>query len=127
MDQNPSPEHQALVKALINHFQSSLGLSIIAAAYPGFTQPPAHGRHEPDVVALDQNGVLHLGEAKLAYDLSSDMTLEQLLDFSNRVMTNTSIPVPLHLVVYRQDEPSLQATLRYQGLSSNPNINVWVL
>lgn len=126
---NPSPEHQKLVYALLNHFRTQLGYQILEASYPGFTEPQKHGRHAPDIIAKDRNGVLHLTEAKTGDDLFSQTTKEQFLDFSNRVMTNTNTPVPFHIIVYKEDEQLLRFKLNEFGLGYliGNRIKIWTL
>lgn len=128
-NKNPSPEHQKLVYALLNHFRTQLGYQILEARYPGFTEPQKHGRHAPDIVAKDGHGVIHLAEAKVGDDLSSQITKEQFLDFSNRVMTNTNTPVPFHIIVYKEDEQLLISKLNELGLSHmiGNRIKTWTL
>jgi hypothetical protein len=127
---NPSPQHQKLVTALVDHFRNKLGLTILSATLPNFTAPVAHGRHEPDIIARDSNGVLHLAEAKASYeDIFSETAKEQFVDFSNRIMTGTNTPVPFHIVVYKEDEPNLLTRLNQLGLGSlvGNRIKIWTL
>lgn len=125
----PSDEHQQLVAALIKHFRDNLGYEILGAEYPGFTSPAAHGRHAPDIVAKDKNGVLHLAEAKLIDDFSSERTKEQFIDFSNRIMKGTNIPVIFDVITYKQHEPNLIAKLNELGLGNriSSRIKIWTL
>jgi hypothetical protein len=129
MSTNPSLEHQKLVYALLNHFKTQLGYQILEARYSGFSEPQKHGRHAPDIVAKDGRGVLHLAEAKIGDDLYSQITKEQFLDFSNRVMTNTNIPVPFHIIVYKEDEQLLRFKLNEFGLGYliGNRIKIWTL
>ena len=128
--QNPSPQHQKLVAALVDHFRNKLGLTILSAALPNFNAPVAHGRHEPDIIAKDSNGVLNLAEGKANYDdIFSETAKEQFIDFSNRVMTGTNAIVPFHIVVYKEDEPHLLNRLNQLGLGTlvGNRIKVWTL
>lgn len=128
--QNPSPQHQKLVAALVDHFRNKFGLTVLSAALPNFTAPVAHGRHEPDIVARDSNGVLHIAEAKANYDdIFSEAAKEQFIDFSNRIMTGTNTIVPFHIVVYKEDEPNLLTRLNQLGLGTlvGNRIKVWTL
>ena len=128
--QNPSPQHQKLVAALVDHFRSKLGLTILSAALPNFNAPVAHGRHEPDIIARDSSGVLHLAEAKASYDdIFSEKAKEQFIDFSNRTMTGTNTIVPFHIVVYKEDEPHLLNRLNQLGLGTlvGNRIKIWTL
>jgi len=129
MSTNPSLEHQKLVYALLNHFKTQLGYQILEARYSGFSEPQKHGRHAPDIVAKDGRGVIHLAEAKIGDDLYSQITKEQFLDFSNRVMTNTNIPVPFHIIVYKEDEQLLRFKLNEFGLGYliGNRIKIWTL
>jgi hypothetical protein len=129
MSTNPSLEHQKLVYALLNHFKTQLVYQILEARYSGFSEPQKHGRHAPDIVAKDGRGVLHLAEAKIGDDLYSQITKEQFLDFSNRVMTNTNIPVPFHIIVYKEDEQLLRFKLNEFGLGYliGNRIKIWTL
>lgn len=126
---NPSPQHQRLVAALIEHFRAKLGYTIISASVNGYAEPDQHGRHGPDIVAKDTRGVLHLGEAKVGDDIFSETAGEQFLDFSSRIMTGTNIPVPFHIVVYKEDEPTLMNRLNQLGLGSliGNRITIWTL
>jgi len=126
---NPTPEHQRLVAALIVHFQTKLGYTILNAAYNNYPKPQEHGRHAPDIVARDQRGVLHLAEAETGDSIYSKDTGEQLFDFSNRVMAGTNIPVPFHIIVYKGDYNLLVQRLRELGLGYkiNNQIIIWTL
>ena len=127
--QNPSPEHQELIAALVNHFTAKLNLEILSADYTGYPKPTEHGRHSPDIVARDGRGVIHIAEAKVGNDIFSQSTKEQFLDFSNRIMVDTKVPVPFHIVVYKQDEQSLMRQLNDLGLGSfiGNRIQIWTL
>jgi len=126
---NPSPRHQRLVAALLTHFKTKLGYTIISASINGHPEPDKHGRHEPDIVAKDSRGVLHLAEAKVGDDIFSETAKEQFLDFSNRVMTDSNIPVPFHIIVYKEEEPALMNRLNQLGLGSlvGNRITIWTL
>jgi len=126
---NPSLEHQTLVRALINHFVQKLGFTIIAADFPGYTIPPKYNRHSPDIVAKDQFGILHFGEAKVSDQIFSEDSKEQFVDFSNRVMVSNGRAITLHIVVYKTGEEILMNTLREMGLNYkvNSRIKIWTL
>jgi len=126
---NPSLQHQKLVLALIEHFKLRLGYTILNASHNGYIEPDQHGRHEPDIVAKDSKGVLHLAEAKVGDTIFSEEAKEQFLDFSNRVMTGTNIPVIFDIVVYKEDEPALINRLNQLGLGNliGNRIMIWTL
>src|SRR3989338_2104222 len=128
--QNPSPQHQKLISALVGHFRTTLVFTILSAALTNFTAPTKQGRHEPDIISRDVNGVLQIAEAKANYDdIFSDTAKEQFIDFSNRVMSNTNTPVPFHIIVYKEDEPNLINRLNQLGLGTlvGNRIKIWTL
>ena len=127
--QNPSPEHQKLVFSLMSYFKNKLGHTILAAAYTGFNEPDKHGRHEPDIVTKDSQGILHLSEGKVGDDILSETSEEQFWDFSSRVMNGTNIVVPFHIIVYEQDKPILENRLAQIGLNQliDNGITIWTL
>jgi len=130
MTQNPTPEHQTLVRALINHFRDVLGLIILSADLPEFTSKPfSIGGHFPDIVARDPTGILNIGEAKFGDDIFSQNTKEELLEFSKQKMKTTSSLVPLHVVVYKYEEGKLINTLNNLGLGFKigNQIKIWTL
>jgi len=127
---NPSLQHQKLVAALITHFRTKLGYKIISASYENFNEPEKQGRHEPDIIAMDNNGVLHIAEAKASYeDIFSETAKEQFIDFSNRVMTANNAVVPFHIVVYKEDEQFLISRLNQLGIGMliGNRIKIWTL
>ena len=127
---NPSLRHQKLVAALITHFRTKLGYKIISASYENFNEPEKQGRHEPDIIALDNNGILHIAEAKASYeDIFSETAKEQFIDFSNRVMAANNVPVPFHIIVYKEDEQFLISRLNQigTGMLIGNRIKIWTL
>lgn len=127
--QNPTPGHQYLLASLLVHLRDSFGHTILKAVYEGFQNPEAHGRHEPDFVTRDPKGLLHLGEAKVGDDIFSQITREQICDFSNRVMFGTNFEVPLHIIVYKIDLQNLYSVLDNLSLREQvgKKIQVWIL
>jgi hypothetical protein len=127
---NPSLEHQKLVGALINYFKNNLGFKILGADYNDYPRPTEHGRHAPDIVAIDSNGLLHIAEAKANYeDIYSENASEQFIDFSNRVMSSNGLPVPFHIIVYKEDEQNLRNRLIELNLGGyiGNKIKIWTL
>ncbi len=125
----PSPEHQRLVAALVQYFIGTLGFTVLEASIPGYPEPSNHGDYRPDIVAKDQNGVLHIAEAELGDQLYSVDTSNQFLTFSNRVMSNSGIQVPFHIVVYASDKDTLVNILTELGLAQyiGNKIKIWTL
>ncbi|MFI5450177.1 MAG: hypothetical protein ACHQ03_10505 [Candidatus Bathyarchaeia archaeon] len=122
-----SREHQDLVKRLIDQFLKD-GLTIVEAAYEGYTQPHKIGRHEPDIIATNAEELWFIGEAKRCDDLTSTRSREQFQDFSNTKMkggrSNDKI-LPFHIVTQRRCEQELQSVLSELGLNAKPNITRW--
>jgi hypothetical protein len=128
--QNPSARHQQLVEALLNHFRKNLGYNIFHAAFTGLNEPQKHGRHEPDIVATDSTGLIHIAEAKAsAADILSETAKEQFEDFSNRLMAADKRQVIFHIVVFKEDEQALLNRLSQLGLGSSigNRIKIWTL
>lgn len=127
---NPTPEHQQLVQALVNHFRSTLNFSINGVDLPGYAVKPFQiGRHTPDIIAKDSLGVIQIGDAKYGDDISSETSKEEFLDFSNQKMRITGQNVPLHIVVFKFDEFKLISRLNNIGLGYKIGnlIKIWTL
>lgn len=115
--------HDQLVIDLANALIKG-GLTITHVALPGYQNPPKFGRHEPDIVATDTSGLVHLGEAKTDNDIDSALTEEQLMDFSSRVMTVDNRKVPLHVVVPKHLYEKLDHKLLGMGITQ-PHVYKW--
>jgi hypothetical protein len=123
-----SDEHQRLVKALMDLFEKD-GLKIVEAAYEGYSEPIKQGRHEPDILARNSDGLLVVGEAKRCDDLNSARSREQFHDFSNRVMPKGKLEgttVPFHVITPKKCKAEIWEVLRELGLSDKKNIRVWM-
>jgi hypothetical protein len=59
---------------------------LIAASYEKFDLPPKILRHRPDVIAVNEDGQICIGEAKTERDLYARRTKEEFLDFSNVIL-----------------------------------------
>ena len=120
--------HQRLVNALISAFQSR-GYTILRAVGGTYTEPYKIGRHEPDIIAKDNNGLLIIGEAKRSEDLFSETTKEQLIDFSNRIMAEgllRGIKIPLHIIVPQKDMQTLRQVLGSLGLANKIGERIFI-
>ena len=131
-----SARHQNLVNWLANALDSR-GIQITAIDIDGapehfeqkFQNLPAPGQHGdsvPDLEGKDSNGVLHLGEAEV--DMRAENLDSQLKQLSNRVMTNSNVPVPLHVVVPDNLKARMEAHIRNIGLGdrlASGRIRVW--
>ena len=112
-----SDEHQTIVLGLINHFKKK-NFSIICAAYSGYSECDKQGRHEPDVVAKDSSGLLHIGEAETCDSLRNEDTIEQFKDFSSRSMTNDKRVVPFYIGIPKGCEDELLSVLKENSLTA---------
>lgn len=57
--------------------------------------PPTILRHRPDVIAINEDGQICIGEAKTESDIKSLRTSEELLDYCNILLND----MPCHVIV----------------------------
>lgn len=124
-------EHQNLVDALIKALISE-GYTIENADSGDYLRPTTIERHEPDIIAKDQNGLVIIGEAKTKEGLNSETSKEQFIDFSNRVMASGLLKdqaVPFHIVVKKEAADDLRLVLTSLGLNNKIGniITIWTL
>jgi len=119
--------HRNIVEALVRYFNEE-GWETLYAACGDYEEPPAQGRHEPDVIARDQRGVWVIGEAKTGNgDLNTEHSRQQYWDFAHRVMRDgKNTPCPFYVCVPRQHEADLTAILRELGIDLSSNVHVLV-
>lgn len=120
--------HQRLVNALLSAFQNK-GYSILRAVGGVYPDPYKIGRHEPDIIAKDNNGLLIIGEAKISEDLQAERSKEQLLDFSNRIMSEGLLrgtKIPLHIIVPQKDVGTLRQVLTNLGLENKIGDRIFI-
>ena len=102
-----SAEHQKLVNSLAQGLEGR-GIQITGIDMAGtpeyfdqkYHRLPKPGDRDgriPDLEGVDTNGINQLGEAET--DMEAENLNDQLKKFSNRAMTKTEVPVPLHVVV----------------------------
>lgn len=126
-----SQEHQNLVDALVKAFIAE-GFTIETADSGSYSRPSAIGRHEPDIVAKNRNGLIIIGEGKTADDFSSETSKEQFIDFSSRVMSSGVLQgqsVPFHIIVKKDAAADLRSVLQSLGLGNKigSTITIWTL
>ncbi|HUK26847.1 MAG TPA: hypothetical protein VLV31_00370 [Candidatus Acidoferrales bacterium] len=120
-------EHQNLIMDLIDRFEDG-GLKIVKAAFVGFDAPYKIGRHAPDIIAMNNEGLLVIGEAKCCNELDSQETMERFQDFSNFTATpkeGKSEPAIFHIIVPSSCEVKLGQVLSRLGLTDRMNIVCW--
>lgn len=93
------PLHRDLVHSLVEQISRDHGLVSHAARIGTLPDPPAIGRHEPDVLARGLSETLVIGEAKVGEDLFTETTQEQLHDFTHHVDEQTGEVAALVLAV----------------------------
>jgi hypothetical protein len=117
--------HRNIVEALVRYFAEQ-GWEILYAACGDYEDPPAQGRHEPDVIAQDSRGVWVIGEAKTGDgDLNTEHSRQQYWDFAHRVMKNGKrTPCPFYTCVPREHEAALRAIFEELNIASKPNVHI---
>ncbi len=126
-----SNEHQNLVDALVRAFINN-GYTIESADSGDYQRPPAIGRREPDIIAKTLNGLIIIGEAKTKEDLNGEISKEQFIDFSSRIMASGLLKgqaVPFHIVVKKDAAEDLRLVLHSLGLGNKIGniITIWTL
>lgn len=122
--------HANLVNSLISAFINR-DYTILNAANGSYTAPAVIGRHEPDIMAQDQNGLIHIGEAKTIINNSDQVSKEQFVDFSTRIMSEGPLrgkKVILHIIVPKEQSNNLRQFLTILGLANKigDNIFIWI-
>lgn len=119
-----SHTHPSLLNALANklernnvritHLDMREGLQLFDTKYQHLKEPPDVDGKIPDLRGVDQQNVIHIGEAETSP--SDPHTESQLLTFACRVMSNTNTPVPLHVIVSSEHTEAMKNTIRRIGL-----------
>lgn len=118
-------EHHKLVNILAHTLETQKEVKIVEIDRGGATElfdqkyhhlpkPGKRGDRTPDLVGRDAEGTIHLGEAETNMD--AENLDDQLLAFSNRVMTKSEVPVPLHVIVPERISQNMEDRLRKLGL-----------
>lgn len=119
--------HRRLVLTLVKYFNEN-GFPVAAAACDGYPDPPAEGRHEPDVEGRAADGLIAIGEAKTGEgDIGTEHSREQYVDFSSRSMTSDKRPCPFYILVPKPHEVELRHVLGEEGVASKPNVRILTL
>ena len=80
----------------------------------------------PDLEGVYANSINQLGEAET--DMKVENLNDQLKKFSNRVMSKTEVPVPLHIVIWNRIESQMESRIRDLGLGGKldrKEIRIW--
>lgn len=119
-----SAEHQKLVNGLARGLEDQ-GIRITAIdmvgtpeyfdqKYHKLPKPSDYSGSIPDLEGVDANDTVNLGEAET--DMEAENLNDQLKNFSNRVMTQTKVLVPLHVVVPSRIKSQMESRIRELGL-----------
>ena len=132
-----SEEHQRLVNKLARLLEDQKKVRIVAIDIDGTPQyfdqkyrnlpkPSDRDGIIPDLKGVDANHTVHLGEAET--DMEAENLDVQLQRLSNRVMTDTAIPIPLHVIVPQRIRSQMEFRIRDIGLGDKLNdgrITIW--
>ncbi|KKQ50721.1 MAG: hypothetical protein US75_C0011G0014 [Candidatus Woesebacteria bacterium GW2011_GWC1_38_13] len=125
-----SEQHQQLVKALMNALINQNRISIDNVALEGYATPPNLNGYIPDIYGHDPvTGLVVLGEAKTTDDIDSQNSQSQYIAFSSRIMSSgpqQGKVVPLHVIVPKDGESQLKATLYKLGLSNKIGLSIYI-
>jgi len=120
-------QHQFIMGLVIKQIKMH-GYKIIAldGKYPGLLGekvplPPTIIRHRPDIVAINYEGNLCIGEAKTENDALSKRTQDQLTDFSAVKINDRECEVYIGLP--ESGKVAFERMLRKHGLNLCPNIH----
>ena len=123
-----SKQHQFII-GLINRKICEYGFSIIfidghvsGAFDRKYSLPPKILRHRPDVIGIDNNGYICIGEAKTKNDIFNERTREELFDFSNYELNGQKCL--LIIGVPKSSHESLRNLLNELGILNNRNIEI---
>jgi hypothetical protein len=122
---NESAEHKELVDAMIKTYRE-LGYIIMAAADGPYNEPKKVGRHAPDIVAKQLDGLLHICEAEVD-NFTDPITIERFRDFSSCKMQEgprVGVAVPLDIIIPDSRIKELNEALSENGISGS-NIKIW--
>jgi len=130
---NESPEHADLLQMMLNHYKDQ-EYRILEAAADGYPEPNAIGRHEPDALVRQPDGLLRICEVETGLDgFADETTTEQFKDFSNRVMRDgpqKGQQVPFDIAVPKNQVASITKVLAELGIKNKENgigahVEIW--
>jgi len=92
------------------------------AFYERYPLPPTIQRHRPDVIAVDSEGNVCIGEAKTAGDLNNNRINEQIVDFTSTDLNgkNCYVVIGVPMSCKESFEKKLKEIKAYQ----NDNLDV---
>ena len=132
-----SEKHQRLVNELAQLLENEKIVRIVAIdiagtpqyfdqKYRSLPEPSDCDGIIPDLKGVDTNHTVHLGEAET--DMEEENLDIQLQRLSNKTMTDTTIPLPLHVIVPQRLRSEMESRIRSIGLGNklmNGRITVW--
>ena len=112
-------EHDVVLEMMIKYFKNRKYV-IKCADYDGYLKCKKIPTHEPDVVAIDSTGLLHIGEAESCKALERYQTVKQFLAFSNLTMPkNDDRKIPFYIGIPDRCKVKLSNILEDQKIESN--------
>ena len=132
-----SEKHQRLVSELAQLLENEKIVRIVAIdiagtpqyfdqKYRNLPEPSDCDGIIPDLKGVATNHTVHLGEAKI--DMEEEDLDTQLQRLSNETMTDTTILLPLHVIVPQHLKSEMESRIRSIGLGNklmNGGITVW--
>ena len=123
-----SKQHQFIV-GLINRKICEYGFKILfidghvsGAFEKKYEMPPKILRHRPDVIGINDNGNICIGEAKTSNDISSNRTKEEILDFSTCEFNGNKCS--LIIGIPKSSQIDLENLLIKLSIQNNINIEI---
>ena len=80
--------HQFIVGLIVKYIKSYkaeiiyIDGNFISSFNVKYQLPPKIVNHRPDIIGVDSNGQVYIGEAKTVSDLNTERTLKQITDYS---------------------------------------------
>jgi hypothetical protein len=126
-----SKQHQFII-GLINRKICEYGFNVVfidgqvSGAFGNkYEIPPTIIRHRPDVIGINSEGYVCIGEAKTKNDIFNKRTKEEFLDFSNYEINGQKCL--LIIGVPKAAQTDLNNVLNEIGIQSNKNIEILLI
>jgi hypothetical protein len=126
LNQAASPEHQRLVRALVDQI-SRVGFEVTNASVDGYPPCPEIEGQVPDVRASNLQQIIAIGVAKTPIDLDNKGTDDQLRLFSNLTVgsgISNGQTIPLYIATTKGNENKVSAALIRLGLNERTHIHI---
>jgi hypothetical protein len=124
-------KHQFIIGLLVRKMkESGCKITAIDGDYPGLfgenlPTPPTILRHRPDVMGINSDSQICIGEAKTANDINNQRTLAQLQDFANLELNGRMCEV--FIGIPKSVETSFYKILKKINLRLAKNIHILLI